>query len=191
MPGLTVTEKTHWRDRLAARIARRVEAIKARHPALFDRIRREAHAEALRTLGLVESHAELAALQAEEAVLARRKKHLQRAMLATLRGVPPEEVPDNFIVRYGELPLPNEVAEALTRRQATHQERLLAEDPIGREIAALEAERDGLLDALWLATSPAQVRTLWSKVGELVGDEPTRLEREALATPPPAEESRD
>jgi hypothetical protein len=53
MPGLTVTEKQHWKDRIAARIARRVEAIKAAHPALFDRVDRAAHAEALRSLAAV------------------------------------------------------------------------------------------------------------------------------------------
>ncbi len=40
MPGLTATEKNHWRDRITARISRAVERIKARHPALFDRIAR-------------------------------------------------------------------------------------------------------------------------------------------------------
>ena len=35
MAGLTVTEKEFWKDRIAARIERSVEAIKAQHPALF------------------------------------------------------------------------------------------------------------------------------------------------------------
>ncbi len=51
MPGLTATEKSHGRDRIAARIAQAVERIKGRHPALFDRIAREAHSQALTTLG--------------------------------------------------------------------------------------------------------------------------------------------
>ena len=143
MPGLTVTEKSHWRDRIAARIDKAVERIKARHPALFDRIAREAHAQALTSLGLAEAHAELEAIKAEEAALARRKKHAQRSMIATLRSVPIDEVGDSFSVRYGgDLGLPHEVAEAITRRQAAHQEQLLADDPIGREIARLEAEKD-------------------------------------------------
>ena len=33
MAGLTVSEKEHWKSRIAARIAKRVEAIKAQHPA--------------------------------------------------------------------------------------------------------------------------------------------------------------
>ena len=44
----------------------------------------------------------------------------QRAMLAVLRGLPPNEVPDNFSsIRYGaELPLPVEAAEAIARQVA-------------------------------------------------------------------------
>jgi len=188
MAGLTVTEKAHWKERIGLRIARRVEAIKARHPALFDRVRRQAHARALESLGLAGPYAELEAIQADEAALARRRKAVQRAMLAQLRGVPPEEVGDGFSLRYGgELPLPQEAYDAIGRRQAAHQEQLLADDPVGREIGRWEAEREGLLDAIWLATSPAQIRALWSKAGELLGDEPTRLEAEALAIEPARE----
>ena len=110
-------------------------------------------------------------------------------MVAALRGVPIDEVADSFSVRYGsELALPREAAEAIARRQAAHQERLLADDPVGREIARLGAEKDGLLDTVWLATSPAQIKQLWSKVAELLGDEPTPLEREALAIAPAEED---
>ena len=188
MPGLTATEKNHWRDRISGRIARAVERIKSRHPALFDRIAREAHAQALASLGLAEAHVELEAIKAEEVTLARRKKQAQRSTIATLRSVPIDEVTDNFNIRYGsELGLPNEVAEAITRRQSAHQEQLLADDPIGREIAKLEAEKDSLLDTVWLACSPSQIKQLWTRVGELLGDEPTVLEREALAIEPAKE----
>ena len=188
MPGLTVSEKNHWRERIAARIARAVERIKARHPALFDRIAREAHAQALASLGLADAHADLEAIKAEEVTLARRKKQAQKAMIATLRSTPIDEVGDSFHVRYGsELGLPNEVAEAITRRQSAHQEQLLADDPIGREIAKLEAEKDSLLDTIWLAVSPTEIKQLWTRVGELLGDEPTTLEREALAIEPAKE----
>lgn len=188
MPSLTVAEKNHWRDRIAARIDRAVERIEARHPALFDRVRREAHAEALRSLGLESSYAELEAVQAEEAALARRRRAAQRAMIAALRGVPPDEVPDTFAVRYGAvLPLPTEAAEAIAKRQAAHRERLLADDPVGREVARLGAEKEALLDTVWLACSPAEIRTLWAKVSGLLGDEPTALEREALVIAPAGE----
>jgi hypothetical protein len=103
-------------------------------------------------------------------------------------GTPTEEVADSFSIRHGsELALPHEVAEAITRRQAAHQEQLLADDPIGREISGLESEKDALLDTIWLAVSPSQIKQLWTRVGELLGDEPTTLEREALAIEPAKE----
>ena len=65
---------------------------------------------------------------------------------------------------------------------------MLAQSDLGREILKLSAERESLLDAIWLATSPRQVKDLWSKVAALLGDEPTQLERDALAIPPVADD---
>src|SRR5262245_44829348 len=140
---------------------------------------------ALESLGLATGYAELESVKAAEAALARRRREAQRAMLATLRVVPMDEISGDVIVRYGfELPVPAEVHEALNRRRAAHREQPLADDPIDREIACWEAERESLLDTVWPATSPAHVRTLWTNVGELLGDEPTRPERDALAIEP-------
>jgi hypothetical protein len=185
MAGLTVTEKEHWKERIAARMQKRVEAIKAQHPALFERVKREAHAQALESLGLAESYRELESIRNEETTLARRKRRAQRAMLAVVRGVPRDEVTDSFNVRYSdELALPLEAYDALVKRREAHQEQLLRDDPVGRDIARLEMEKESLLDTVWLAVSPAQIKQLWSKVGELLGDETTQLEREALAIDP-------
>jgi hypothetical protein len=187
MPGLTVTEKSHGR----ARIDRDTERIKGRHPTLFDRVAREAReapARALASLCLAEFHAELESIRADEVAPARRKKLTQKSIIATLRSTPIDEINDTFGVRtFGELALPHEAAEAITRRQAVHRDELLADDPIGREITRLEAEKDQLLDTVWLAVSPTQIKQLWSKIGELLGDEPTALDREALAIEPAKE----
>jgi hypothetical protein len=40
---------------------------------------------------------------------------------------------------------------------------------------------------VWLATSPAAIRRLWAKVAELLRDELTAVEREALTIPPTGE----
>jgi hypothetical protein len=181
MAGLTVTERDFWKDRISTRIAKRIEAIKARHPTLFDRVKRESHLQALQTLGLAETYAELESIRAEGAALERRRLRVQRTMLAVLSGVPLDEIPDSISIKYGiELPLPQEVFEAIAKRQRAQQGQLLAEDQVGKEITHLEAERERLLDTIWLATSPVQIRSLRSKVAELLGEEPTLLEREAL-----------
>jgi len=54
MPGLTVTEKEHWKDRLAKRIERKIEVLKASDPGLFTRLNREARVQTPQSLGLAE-----------------------------------------------------------------------------------------------------------------------------------------
>jgi hypothetical protein len=182
MAHLTMTEKEHWKTRIPARIDRSIETIQSKHPALFDRVKREAHALALDSFGVSQSYAEMENIQVDEIALARREERAQRTMVAALRGVPLESVVDSIEIRYGqEMPLPVEVAGAIAKRQAAHREQLLAEDPIGQELAGLRNERENLLDVIWLATSPAELRQLSMKVNLLLGDEPTQLERDTLS----------
>jgi hypothetical protein len=94
MPGLTVSEKNHWRDRIAARIDRRIETIIAEDPGLMDRIKAEARRRALSSLGLDELQAELDAIGEQRKALDRREKRAQKAMIARIQGIPAEEVSD-------------------------------------------------------------------------------------------------
>jgi hypothetical protein len=184
MANLTVAEKTHWKERIEARINRRIEAILAAEPGLMDRVKREAKARALASLGLAELQAEIEQIAAQKAALDWRDRRARRAMLAWVRGVDTDEVEERY---YGSLD--PEVNTAITRRQAVHEDEILAGHELGRQVVRIRAEKDRLLDVIWLATSPVQVRQLSTKVGELIGDEPTQLEREALAIPPAGEEA--
>ena len=69
MPGLSVTKKNHWGDRIAARIDRRIEAIVAHDPGFMERVRRGARRLALESLGLAEYQAELDAIAAQKEAL--------------------------------------------------------------------------------------------------------------------------
>ena len=51
MPGLSVTKKNHWGDRIEARIDRRIEAIVAHDPGFMERVRRGVRRLALESLG--------------------------------------------------------------------------------------------------------------------------------------------
>ena len=75
----------------------------------------------------------------------------------------------------------------MNRRQAVHEDELLAEGEIGQRIMKLREEKDNLLDTVWLATSPKQIKELWSKVADLLGDDQTQLQRDALAIVPAEE----
>ena len=176
---LTVTEKNHWKDRIAHRIDKRIEAVFSEDPNLQDRIHRQARQRALDSLGLAEMQAELDNIEKQKAELEKRERQAHKAMLARVRGVPVSEIDDYFGYR-GD----NEVTDAVKRRQDVHEEELLAESEQGRRILQLREEKDNLLDTVWLASSPRQIKELWSKVAELLGDQQTQLQRDALAIAP-------
>jgi hypothetical protein len=96
-------------------------------------------------------------------------------MLAAVRRVPIEAVEDYFHCSQVE------ISNAIQRRQTIHEDELLAEDPLGQQILHLRQEKDNLLDTIWLASSPQQIKELWKKVVDLLGDEQTALQKEALA----------
>ena len=178
MPGLTVTEKQHWKDRIARRIDKRIEALAAQDPDLMERVKREARQRALNSLGLAPYQTQLDEIEQEQEALTKRKRQAQQAMLARLRGVPPEDL---NVYYYNH---DSEVEGAVAKRQAVHEDELLAENERGRQILQLRQEKDDLLDTVWLATSGSQIKQLWAKVAELLGDESTQLQRNALAIEP-------
>jgi hypothetical protein len=183
MANLTVAEKNHWRERIQIRIDRRIEQITAGDPGLMERIRREARGRALESLGLAGLQEELDRIAGQRAALDGRDAGIRREMLARVRGVSADDL--DCYTRVHDHP---EIRAAIEKRRARHEEELLAGHELGRRVLRLRAEREDLLDSIWLATSPAQVRLFWQEVGELLGDEPTDLERAALAIPPaPAE----
>ena len=179
MPPLTVKEKEFWRDRIARKIEKKIESICTRDPNLLEQIAAKANQRALDSLGLAGMQAELDAFQKQEGALESSRTRVQRAMLAAVRRVPIEEVTESW---YGQPD--REIVQALDKRRAVHEQELLAEDDSGREILKLRKEKEDLLDTIWLATSPAEIKELWAKAMEFLGDEQTPLQKETLALLP-------
>ena len=177
--GLTVTEKEHWKDRIERRINKRIEAIWAAEPNLKEQIDREARQKALESLKLAELERESDEVEEQKKELEAREQRLTRQKMAVVRGVPLDTVDD-----YRSYHADQEIEQAVRRRQSVFEQELLAAHEVGREIVKLQEERENLLDTIWLATSPAQLKTLWTKVAELLQQDTTPLEREALAIPP-------
>jgi hypothetical protein len=179
MPGLTVTEKEHWKDRIGRRIDKRIETISAEDPSLLERVERDARQRALQSLGLAEQHARLDEIERQREALDREAQRIQRELLALIRGVAVSEIDAHAAYRYQ-----CEVEAAVRRRQAVFEDGLLQESDVGRRILELRGEKEGLLDSVWLATSPTQIKSLWSRVTDLLGDATTRLQQDALAIAP-------
>jgi hypothetical protein len=182
--GLTVAEKEHWKTRIAKRIDAKIERIKAQDPTRFDAHERVARVAALESLGLDDAMAELEAARAAEAAAAKRVNFAMRTVVAALRKVPESDVSDSSYNYYGAHGMPPEVTKAIDQRAAAHLTDRLKADPIGQSVLALEAEKDQLIDTVWLATSPAQIKQLWTEVLKRLDEEPTPLGQVARDLPP-------
>ena len=96
MPGLTVAEKTHWKERLSKRIDRRIETIAAEEPNLLDRVKRDARERAMQSLNVAELQADIDGIEEQEETLTQRKSLLHRTMLARVRRVPLETIDQHY-----------------------------------------------------------------------------------------------
>jgi hypothetical protein len=81
----------------------------------------------------------------------------------------------------------DEVEEAVTARAAALEADILAESELGKQVLTLRAEKDNLLDTVWLATSSSQIKELWEQVNAILNITPTALEEKALKITPPLE----
>ena len=78
MAGLTVTEKEHWKNRIAIRIEKKIESIYAEDPNLKERIEREARERALASLKLTDLQQRLDEIELAKEELAKEQKRLTR-----------------------------------------------------------------------------------------------------------------
>ena len=182
MPTLTVAEKNHWKARLEARLDKKIEAIWAEDPGLKERLDGEARQQAIVSLGVADLQTEYDRLEQEIETRQKRQEELCLRMLTVLGGAPLSPNIYNY-----EYEANSRLEAAVKRRQQVILDELLQASDQGRRILTLEAEKANLLDTIWIATSPAQIRTLWTKLAEILHDDPTPLQREALAITPVTE----
>lgn len=176
--ALTVKEKEHWKDRIERRIEKQIEARCSDKPGFMDGIHEAARKRALESLGVARLQSRLDQIQRQEESLDAKQTRTQKEMIAILRGIPVRQVTKD-LWRFKE-----DIESAVSKRQLVHEDELLAETDRGREILNLRTEKENLLDTVWLATSPKQIKDLWEKVDELLGGPQTSLQREALAMDP-------
>jgi hypothetical protein len=181
--ALTVAEKEHWKERIGKRIEHRIETLVAKKdPTLLQRVAEQARERAYNSLGIFAQHVELQQIEKQKAELDRRERRLKAEQRAIIRGTPVEqELEEGY---YHE----NMVESSVTARAQALEADILSESELGKQILALRAEKDNLLDTVWLATSTSQVKELWEQVNSLLQITPTNLEDKALKIRPVQEE---
>lgn len=175
MPSLTIAVIQYRTQRLAQRIDQKIEALAAAEPGLRERLAAQARQCALRSLGLEALQTELDAITAQKQQWEHRQRQAQRAMLAVVRRQPLQAV-----THVADEAMQAEIGQAIELRQAIHEQELLAAEERGQHLLRLRRARDNLQEAVWLASSPTGLRQLWAKVLQLLGEEPTTLQRPAL-----------
>ena len=179
---LTVKEKEHWKERISRKINQAIDALCAeRDPGLRERIRLAARQRAVESLGIAESQTRLAEIKNTKEALDAEESTLMRTMAAKV--VRMECHTDGTYMQR------TAIDNAIRDRQKVHEKELLAADPLGQQILELQLEQEDLLDTVWLATSPVQIKQLWSRVAEILHQQPTALQKHALSLEPVTDDS--
>lgn len=181
--GLTLGEKTHWKERIARRIDQRVETLVGKEdPTFLQRVADQAEDRAHAALGIDSQRRELARIKHQQEALRRRGHRLLAEQCAIVKGTRVEDELGHGVGRHEWT-----VQQAVTAKARVLETEILAETDLGKQVLALRAEKENLLDTVWLATSTSQIKELWGHVNQLLGMSPTALEDTALRIVPPQE----
>ncbi len=173
--SITVKEKEHWKSRIAARMEKAIEALYRRGGLeLRKQVQQQARQLVLDQFGIRDAYEQSQALDAQMDLLLNQRSGVNQALRERL-----EEL-GHSIGGYR-----NDGLEKFLECEAKLLERdVLQGTEYGREIIRLMDEQEQLLDTVWLATSPIQIRKLWQDVNAILEDEPTPLQSQAMTYEP-------
>ncbi len=175
--ALTVKEKEHWKGRISRKIDQTIDTLCGEHePGFRDRIRMTARQRAVESLGIAESQERLAEIKSAKDALDAEERALFHAMVSQV--VKSAYSPNTLCSQR------SAIDNAIRKRQTVHEKELFAADPLGQQILQLQLEQEDLLDTVWLATSPVQIKQLWNRVAEILHQQPTMLQEHALSLEP-------
>ena len=175
--GLTMTEREHWKKRIQARIQQHIDRIIADNPGLMPDLLAKAQKQAYKDLGIDK-------LRDKRAKLLQQQKQINEDLQATDEAITCavlELTPGAY--RVNSYSHDRNLEEALRKRIAVIRQKLLAKDEVGRRIIGLQKESEEVLDTVWLATSPQQVKDLWERVLSYLNENVGDLQREAMSLP--------
>ncbi|MCA9186160.1 MAG: hypothetical protein R3E01_36175 [Pirellulaceae bacterium] len=174
MSKLTVTEKEHWKERVERRISKAIDALSQQHPSFLAEIQEKSRAKALQALGALDTKQQLDELKRQMAELENEKSRVERVHYSKITGKPEAECQQYYVS--------SEADRVIKSHQSLIEDELLAQSKVGQRFLALHREKDELLDTIWLATSNQQIKDLWRRVADVLGDQATDLQKDILET---------
>jgi hypothetical protein len=186
MGQLTITEKEHWRTRIAKKIETAIEQlIETTEPGYLERVRATAESRVCEQFGIAELKVQRDAclerierLKVEISRLEDECHTLLEAMLHKLSGK--QGTPK----KYGVYLAGPEFTRLMSEEQAKVSAQLMAEDELGRRILELQREEGEMLDTIWLATTSKQLQSLWITLTDTLNQPLTSFQRELLRIKP-------
>ena len=176
--SITVTEKEHWKERIARKIQRRIDSlISTKQPSYLEEVDRKSREQAIELLGISECRIRTKELETKVEQLQAELKNIEMMEFAIVTGCSSEQAASSY--RYS-----RNVDQSLRRATAIAKRKVMSRDKLGQTILSLQDEQEELLDTVWLSTSSKQIRELWKSVTALVKDNPTCLQQAALNTEP-------
>jgi hypothetical protein len=128
---ITVSERTHWKERIGKRIDQHIERLVAKQdPTLLEKVTKEARERAYESLGIGAQQQELDAIQKQREELERREKRLHAEQRAVLSG----KTVDEELERGGYYRYDSEVENAVKARAKALEADILAESDLGKQV---------------------------------------------------------
>ena len=173
---LTVKEKEHWKERIEKKIDAAIEkAYRDEGNGLRDTIRQQAKTRVMKHYGLENYMRQYSS----------RKAQIEELQSQQLRASEAASKPfENTSSYYCWSERHSLIVGVIDRAAKDVEKEILQESEFGRKILRLERERDELIDTIWLAISPAQIRSLWKDFSAMLTEEPTELQKQALTYEP-------
>lgn len=178
--GTTHIEKESWKKRIELRCEREIDQLCAeREPDFQSRMNRDVLQTTLRELEISaqklqihEFELQVLEIDRQRSVLddqrqsVRRKISMLHAEIACILKLEPDSS------GYGE---GYKASQAIEKHKQAVTRRLMANDPLGKQIIQFRHERDALLDLVSLATTKAQFQQIWDRYQTMLNnDEPPK-----------------
>ena len=173
MSRISYSERTEWKSRIEKRFQAAIDNFKASTSLDWEQVNNQAKQKAHERLGISEGTKQVEDIEATIRELEAEKESIENAMYQRVLGetLSPARYRGYYSCRF------LEVAQA--RINQIRQE-LLVEHPEGQQLVNLEKEKEAVLDTMLLASSSRDLRLLWSRVTDALGESPTALQAQIL-----------
>lgn len=174
MSRISYSERTEWKSRIEKRFQAAIDNFKASTSLDWEQVNNQAKQKAHECLGISEWTKQVEDIEAKIRELEAEKESIENAMYQRVLGetLSPARYRGYYSCRF---------LEVVQSRIDQMRHELLVEHSEGQQLVNLEKEKEAVLDTMLLASSSRELRLLWSRVTDALGESPTALQAQILS----------